>query len=68
MLNLWAIDLFAGGLGEAVCGAVASEPGIVVKRLAVSRVPRSGKPTELLERFGIDANSIVSAVCSAFGN
>uniref|UniRef100_UPI00358E1FE9 transketolase-like protein 2 isoform X1 n=1 Tax=Myxine glutinosa TaxID=7769 RepID=UPI00358E1FE9 len=57
-----------GGLGEAVCGAVASEPGIVVKRLAVSRVPRSGKPTELLERFGIDANSIVSAVCSAFGN
>ncbi|MBN3317491.1 TKTL2 protein, partial [Atractosteus spatula] len=57
-----------GGLGEAVCAAVAEEPGIVVQRLAVTGVPRSGKPTELLDCHGISAKCIVAAVRSTFAN
>ena len=51
----------AGGLGDAVSEAVADD-GIVVERLAVREVPRSGKPGELLERFGISASHVVAAV------
>jgi len=51
----------AGGLGDAVSEAVADH-GITVSRLAVREVPRSGKPAELLDRFGISAAHIVSAV------
>ena len=51
----------AGGLGDAVSEAVAGD-GIVVERLAVRDVPRSGRPDELLERFGISASCIVAAV------
>lgn len=47
-----------GGLGEAVQSAL---PGVPVKRLAVGGVPRSGKPTELLALFQIDADAIVKA-------
>ena len=50
-----------GGLGDAVSAAVA-EHGIVVTRLAVREVPRSGKPKELLELYGISASHIVAAV------
>ncbi|XP_066470011.1 transketolase-like protein 1 [Tiliqua scincoides] len=57
-----------GGLGEAVAAAVAGEPGILVQSLAVSGVPRSGKPSELLELFGISAKNIVAAVKSTFAN
>src|SRR5204863_9920389 len=42
----------AGGLGDAVAEALAPEGGTVV-RLAVTEIPRSGKPEELLERFGL---------------
>jgi transketolase len=51
----------AGGIGDAVAEAVA-EGGFVVRRLAVREIPRSGKPTELLERFGISARHIIDAV------
>ena len=51
----------AGGLGDAVSEAVAAD-GIVVERLAVRGVPRSGRPDELLERFGISASRIADAV------
>ena len=51
----------AGGLGDAVSEAVASE-GLVVERLAVREVPRSGGSTELLEYCGISASHIVDAV------
>ena len=51
----------AGGLGDAVSDAVAAD-GIVVERLAVRGVPRSGRPDELLERFGISASCIAAAV------
>ena len=48
----------AGGLGDAVASAV-SAAGLAVHRLAVREIPRSGKPEELLERFGIGAKQIV---------
>lgn len=51
----------AGGIGEAVMSAVAMERDIIVKQLAVSRVPRSGKCDELLEMFGISASCVVKA-------
>lgn len=50
-----------GGLGEAVAAAL-SPLGICVHRLAVSGLPRSGTPEELLDRYGISARHIVSAV------
>ena len=51
-----------GGIGEAVCSSLSLVRDVVVKHLAVTGVPRSGKPEELLSMFGIDATSIVSAV------
>ncbi|XP_054290561.1 transketolase-like protein 2 isoform X1 [Macrosteles quadrilineatus] len=51
-----------GGLGEAVISAVAGERDIIVKKLAVPTVPRSGPPKVLLEMFGISAKNIVAAV------
>lgn len=51
----------AGGLGDAVSEAV-SEAGIVVTRLAVREVPRSGGSAELLERYGISSSAICDAV------
>jgi transketolase len=51
----------AGGIGDAVSEAV-SEAGIRVHRIAVREIPRSGKPEELLDRFGISANHIVAAI------
>jgi len=50
-----------GGVGDAVAEAVA-DAGFTVHRLAVREIPRSGKPEELLERFGISAGHIVRAV------
>jgi len=39
-----------------------SEAGIFVHRIAVREIPRSGKPEELLDRYGISASHIVEAV------
>ncbi len=50
-----------GGLGDAVLDAVATE-GICVHKLAVTGIPRSGKPDELLELHGINANAIIQKV------
>jgi transketolase len=50
-----------GGIGDAVAAAVAPG-GFTVKRLAVSEIPRSGTPDELLDRYGISARHIVAAV------
>jgi transketolase len=52
-----------GGIGEAVAGEL-SRDGIKVYKLAVTEVPRSGKPEELLGKFGIDWNAIVAKVKS----
>ena len=51
----------AGGIGDAVAEAVA-DAGLTVHRLAVREIPRSGKPDELLDRFGISAAHIADAV------
>ncbi|CAG0912235.1 unnamed protein product [Notodromas monacha] len=53
-----------GGLGEAVLSAVAECPDIIVKKLAVPRIPRSGPPADLMDLYGISARSIVDAVKS----
>lgn len=49
-----------GGVGDAVLAAVGSE-GVRVQKLAVREIPHSGKPDELLDRFGISARAIVEA-------
>ena len=41
-----------------------ADAGFTVHRLAVREIPRSGKPEELLDRFGISARHIVEAVKS----
>jgi transketolase len=51
----------AGGIGDAVTEAV-NEAGIRVHRIAVREIPRSGKPEELLDRYGISARHIIEAV------
>jgi len=51
-----------GGIGDAVLDAVSSYRNMIVRKLAVNAVPRSGPPMELLEMFGISASNIVKAV------
>ena len=56
-----------GGIGEAVLAALA-ETGMAMPRfthLAVSEMPKSGKPDELLDAAGISASHIVAAVKAA---
>jgi len=55
-----------GGLGDAVSEAV-SPHGIAVHRLGVREIPRSGKPDELLDRFGISARAIAETVRALSG-
>jgi len=50
----------AGGLGEAVAAALAGCAGIA--HLCVRELPRSGKPAELLDSYGISARHIRKAV------
>jgi transketolase len=51
-----------GGLGEAVAAALAqSEQPPRIVRLAVTEMPRSGRPAELLAAAGIDAEHIAAA-------
>ncbi|XP_047352524.1 transketolase-like protein 2 isoform X2 [Vespa velutina] len=51
-----------GGLGEAVISAVSLERNIIVKKLAVPEVPRSGPPNVLIDNYGISARKITLAV------
>jgi len=53
-----------GGIGEAVITALA-QVGVAPSRfrlLAVTRMPHSGKPDELLDAFGISARDIAASV------
>src|SRR5207247_2133605 len=43
-------------------GEDVADAGFTVHRLAVREIPRSGKPDELLDRFGISSRHIVEAV------
>ncbi|HDH05547.1 MAG TPA: transketolase [Nitrospirae bacterium] len=54
---------YEGGIGEAVRSAVAGER-IAVHSLAVRKMPRSGKPAELLDYEEISKNAIISKVRS----
>eukprot|EP00095_Tigriopus_kingsejongensis_P001995 maker-scaffold1340_size46339-snap-gene-0.14 protein:Tk01995 transcript:maker-scaffold1340_size46339-snap-gene-0.14-mRNA-1 annotation:"Transketolase" len=51
-----------GGLGSAVADVVAERRDIILKKLCVTEVPRSGPPMVLIEKYGIGADSIVKAV------
>lgn len=42
--------------------AVAGERNIMVKKLAVPTVPRSGPPKVLLEMFGVSSKNVIAAV------
>jgi transketolase len=51
-----------GGVGDAVLASLAESGAEVrVVKLAVSEMPHSGKPAELLAAYGIDADGIVQA-------
>jgi transketolase len=51
-----------GGLGEAVLSALATHPQRPpIRALAVSAMPVSGKPAELMHAAGIDAEAITTA-------
>ncbi len=53
-----------GGIGDAVAAAL-SEEGVRIWKLAVREIPHSGKPQELIDKFGISARHIVDAVKKA---
>jgi transketolase len=53
-----------GGLGDAVLWALAEER-VQAYKLAVREIPHSGKPAELIEKFGISSGHIVNAVRAA---
>nr|XP_022918837.1 transketolase-like protein 2 [Onthophagus taurus] len=48
-----------GGIGEAVLSAVADEPNILLKKIAIPKMARSGRPRELLDYFGVSTCNIV---------
>ena len=52
-----------GGIGDAVAGELSSE-GVKVHKLAVFELPHSGKPQELMAKYGIDSDAIVRKVKS----
>jgi transketolase len=57
-----------GGLGDAVLTALAqSDEQARVVKLAVNDMPRSGKPAELLNAYGIDAEHIAAAARQLVG-
>lgn len=55
-----------GGVGDAVLEALAQER-VEVHKLAVSEIPHSGKPAELLNRFGISAAHIIEKAKAVAG-
>ncbi|MGZ4301839.1 MAG: transketolase [Gaiellaceae bacterium] len=58
-----------GGLGDAVLAALAEKdehPHVL--KLAVREMPRSGKPDELLNAYGIDAEHIAEAARQLVGS
>ena len=58
-----------GGLGDAVLAALAEKdehPHVL--KLAVREMPRSGKPDELLNAYGIDAEHIAAAARQLVGS
>jgi len=56
-----------GGMGEAVLSALAGQ-GAPVHSLAVRKMPKSGKPDELLDYEEISKNAIIRKVKEIIGN
>lgn len=52
----------SGGLGSAVASALGGKANLI--HLAVTELPRSGEPAELLHKYGISYQHIVKAVKS----
>jgi transketolase len=50
-----------GGMGDAVQSALAAE-GIPVHKIAITEIPHSGKPQELIEKFGISSKAVIAMV------
>lgn len=50
----------AGGLGEAVASALAGRARII--HLCIRELPRSGKPAELMDLYGISSRHILKAI------
>ncbi|MCR4324218.1 MAG: transketolase [Candidatus Curtissbacteria bacterium] len=59
---------FEGGLGDAVLNVFANVPNVSVHKLAVSKMPTSGKADELLDYEGISSKGIVEKVKEILGN
>jgi transketolase len=58
-----------GGLGDAVLAALAEkDEHPQVLKLAVREMPRSGKPAELMNAYGIDAEHIAAAARQLVGS
>lgn len=55
-----------GGIGDTVAGELSAD-GVKVHKLAVLELPRSGKPEELLGKFGIDSEAIIRKVKAIVG-
>jgi len=51
----------AGGIGEMLSEALENNQ-IVIEHLFVKSLPRSGKPEQLLSKFGIDSKAIIKKV------
>jgi len=52
-----------GGIFEAVCSAVADQ-GFKIYSVSVDKLPRSGKPDELLDMFNLTAPKIIEKIRS----
>jgi transketolase len=55
-----------GGLGDSVQSALAAK-GIPVYKIAVTEIPHSGTPEELIERFGISSKAVIAKVREVVG-
>jgi len=51
-----------GGLGDAVLNVFSNEPKVKIYKMAVYKMPMSGKPQELLDYEGISARAIVAKI------
>ena len=50
-----------GGIGDAVLEVFAETGGARIKKIGVNELPRSGKPEELIELYGLSAGKIADA-------
>src|SRR3989344_1864121 len=58
---------FDGGLGDAVLNVFAQSGKVKIYKLAVGKLPKSGKPDQLLDWEGISASSIINKVREILG-